>query len=78
MAVRAIAGDPVAGCAGFLDGIQRSVVAWYPRATHDNNNINAPKIPESGDLTKLFVNIFNLWNYFCKFNLIEHMYIFIL
>ena len=33
IAVRAIAGDPVAGCAGFLDGIQRSVVAWYPRAT---------------------------------------------
>lgn len=29
---RAVAGEPVAACAGFLDGIQRSVVAWYPRA----------------------------------------------
>lgn len=29
---RDIAGEPIAVCGGFLDGIQRSVVAWYPRA----------------------------------------------
>lgn len=29
---RVIVGAPVAACSGFLDGIQRSVVAWYPRA----------------------------------------------
>ena len=30
--VRDLPGEPIAACGGFLDGIQRSVVAWYLRA----------------------------------------------